>query len=49
MHLYYRWVHITNCMSEMYHIIFDERRNLLNKLKLAPCLHRKNKLLEDAT
>ena len=37
------------CISEMYHKLFGERRNLLNKLKLAPCLHWKNKLQEDAT
>ena len=37
------------CISEMYHILFDERNNVLNKIKLAPCLHRKKYLLEDAT
>ena len=24
------------CISEMYHILFDERSNLLNKIKIAP-------------
>ena len=37
------------CISEMYHILYDERNNVLNKIKLAPCLHRKKYLLEDAT
>ena len=37
------------CISEMYYILFESRNNLLNNLKLAPCLHRKNKLLDDVT
>ena len=37
------------CNCEMYHILYSSGTNLLNYLKIMPCLHRKGAMLEGVT
>ena len=37
------------CNCEMYHILYSSGTNLLNHLKIMPCLHRKGAMLEGVT
>ena len=37
------------CISEMYHILYNDKPNALNSLRMMPCLHKKKGMLADVT